>query len=93
LLRVIDSLQLTEAYNLYTPANWMPGDPVIVPPPHTLEEAMLRLHGESELSAKCNSWYLCYKDYNSINDAAQNNNISSDYSSAQKLKRNKFISQ
>lgn len=90
ILRVIDSLQLTEGYNLYTPANWMPGDPVIVPPPHTLEEAMQRTKGESEISANCNSWYLCYKDYNSINDTTQNNNMNSDYSSVQKLKRNKF---
>lgn len=93
MLRVIDSLQLTEGYNLYTPANWMPGDPVIVPPPHTLEEAMQRVKGESEVSAKCNSWYLCYKDYNSINNLNQNNNISSNNNSAQKFKRNKFQGQ
>ncbi|MPM33315.1 Peroxiredoxin [bioreactor metagenome] len=93
ILRVIDSLQLTDGYNLYTPANWMPGDPVIVPPPHTLEEAMQRTKGESEISANCNSWYLCYKDYNTINNTTQNNNTNSDISSVQKLKKNKFLSQ
>nr|WP_300093626.1 peroxiredoxin [Sedimentibacter sp.] len=89
LLRLIDSLQLTEVHNLYTPANWMPGEPVIVPPPHTLEGAMQRIKGESELPIKCSSWYLCFRDYNSINDNNQNNGTNQDNASAQKNKKNK----
>lgn len=69
LLRLIDSLQLTEGYNFYTPANWMPGEPVVLPPPHTLEEAIQRTKEGSLLELKCSSWYLCYKDYNSISDS------------------------
>jgi len=86
LLRVIDSLQLTEEYNFYTPANWMPGEPVVLPPPHTLEEAIQRTKEGSSLGLKCSSWYLCYKDYNSINDS---NNINTDFSAVQRFKRNK----
>lgn len=86
LLRLIDSLQLTEGYNLYTPANWMPGEPVVLPPPHTLEEAMQRINEGSPLVLKCSSWYLCYKDYNSINDS---NNTNTDFSAAQRFKGNK----
>jgi len=93
LLRIIDSLQLSEGYNAYTPANWMPGEPVIVPPPHTFEEAMQREKEGSSLGLKCNSWYLCYKDYNSISDTNQNNNyknnINTDLGAVQRFKRNK----
>lgn len=86
LLRVIDSLQLTEKSNLYTPANWMPGEPVILPPPHTLAEAMQRTKEGSSLGLKCSSWYLCYEDYNSINNS---NNAKTDFSAVGKFKRNK----
>lgn len=86
LLRVIDSLQLTEGYKLYTPANWMPGEPVIIPPPHTLEEALQRGQEGSQSGLKCSSWYLCYKDYNSISGL---NNTNTDFSSAQRFKKNK----
>jgi peroxiredoxin (alkyl hydroperoxide reductase subunit C) len=86
LLRVIDSLQLTEGYKLYTPANWMPGEPVIIPPPHTLEEAIQRAKEGSQLGIRCSSWYLCYKDYNSISDL---NNTNTDFSTAQRFKKNK----
>lgn len=86
LLRLIDSLQLTEGYKYYTPANWMPGEPVILPPPHTLEEAIQRTKEGSPLGLKCSSWYLCYKDYNSINDP---NNTNPDLSAVQRFKRNK----
>ena len=32
ILRVVDSLQLTEKYNVLTPANWAEGDECIIPP-------------------------------------------------------------
>ena len=32
ILRVVDSLQLTEKYNVLTPANWVDGDECIIPP-------------------------------------------------------------
>lgn len=38
-LRSIDSLQLTAKYKIATPANWEPGDAVIIPPSVTNEEA------------------------------------------------------
>jgi len=67
LLRVIDSLQLTEEYNLYTPSNWMPGDPTIVPPPHTFTEAMQRFNEQESLGLHCNMWYSCFKNSNTNN--------------------------
>jgi alkyl hydroperoxide reductase subunit AhpC len=42
LLRVIDSLQLTDGYKVATPANWNEGDDVIVAPALSDEEAKER---------------------------------------------------
>lgn len=70
-LRAIDSLQLTEAYNVYTPANWMPGDPVMVPSVQTFKEALQLKEQSKEMGLDCLSWYNCYKDYNSLGDSKQ----------------------
>lgn len=39
ILRVIDALQLADAKNIATPADWKPGDKVIIPPSIKNEEA------------------------------------------------------
>ncbi|KAI9226581.1 MAG: cysteine peroxiredoxin [Piptocephalis tieghemiana] len=39
ILRVLDSLQLTDSRRVTTPANWFPGDPVIIHPGVSNEEA------------------------------------------------------
>lgn len=62
LLRVIDSLQITEQYNLYTPAGWQQGDPLILPAPRTYEELINRVNTSEELNIQCPGWYLCYTD-------------------------------
>jgi peroxiredoxin (alkyl hydroperoxide reductase subunit C) len=72
-LRILDSLQLTQAYNVYTPPNWMPGDPVMVPTTQTFNEALLRSKGGSSMGLDCTTWYNCYKDYNSLGNSKQNN--------------------
>ena len=55
ILRVIDALQTTDANKVATPANWRPGDMVIVPPPSTQEMAEERLNQGYE----CVDWYFC----------------------------------
>ncbi len=57
ILRIIDALQTTDKHGVATPANWQPGEKVIVPAPTTLEEAEERLKEEYE----CVDWYLCKK--------------------------------
>jgi alkyl hydroperoxide reductase subunit AhpC len=42
LLRVIDSLQLTDGYSVATPANWQSGDDVIIVPAVTDDDARIR---------------------------------------------------
>jgi peroxiredoxin (alkyl hydroperoxide reductase subunit C) len=62
LLRLIDSLQVYEEYNVITPSNWMPGDPVLTFPPYTLDGIIERVNEQSELNMKCISWYACFKN-------------------------------
>jgi alkyl hydroperoxide reductase subunit AhpC len=42
ILRAIDSLQLTDKEKVATPVNWEPGEPVIIPPSLTNEQAKAR---------------------------------------------------
>lgn len=58
ILRVIDALQTSDANKVATPANWRPGDMVIVPPPSTQEMAEERLKQGYE----CVDWYFCKKN-------------------------------
>lgn len=56
-LRVLDALQTTDAHRVATPANWRPGDAVILPVPATVEQAEERVASDGE----CTDWYLCTK--------------------------------
>ena len=55
IIRIIDSLQAVDKYQVATPANWRPGDKVVVPPPQTMEGAEERVTQGYE----CTDWYLC----------------------------------
>ncbi len=41
-LRLLDALQVSDRYKVATPENWKKGEPVIVPPPSTVEGAEKR---------------------------------------------------
>ena len=43
ILRVVDALQTVDQHDVAAPADWRPGDPVIVPPPATTAEAAKRM--------------------------------------------------
>ncbi|MEM2098128.1 MAG: peroxiredoxin [Candidatus Bathyarchaeia archaeon] len=58
ILRVIDALQTADKYKVAIPANWRPGDKVIVPPPTTAEAAEKRVQEGYE----CIDWFLCKKE-------------------------------
>jgi peroxiredoxin (alkyl hydroperoxide reductase subunit C) len=57
ILRVIDALQTSDAHGVAMPANWKPGDKVIVPPPRTTEAAEERMAAGYE----CVDWFFCRK--------------------------------
>jgi peroxiredoxin (alkyl hydroperoxide reductase subunit C) len=57
ILRVIDALQTADKHKVALPANWRPGDPVIIPAPTTQDAAEKRLQEGYE----CVDWFLCKK--------------------------------
>ncbi|MBI2851899.1 MAG: peroxiredoxin [Chloroflexi bacterium] len=57
IVRIMEALQTTDRYKVSTPANWMHGEPVVLPPPSTQEAAEERLRQGYE----CVDWYLCKK--------------------------------
>jgi peroxiredoxin (alkyl hydroperoxide reductase subunit C) len=59
ILRLIQALQTTDKHGVATPANWRPGDKVIIPPPKTQEMAEERV---KEKGPECKDWYFCKKD-------------------------------
>ncbi len=59
ILRVVKALQTTDEHGVATPANWEPGEQVIMPPPTTAEAAQERTDDEG---FDCKDWYFCKKD-------------------------------
>jgi len=57
ILRVVDALQTADTNACSTPANWQPGDDVIVPPPQTLADAEKRVQSDYDVT----DWYLAKK--------------------------------
>ncbi len=57
IIRLVKALQTTDKYKVSTPANWQPGDKVVVPAPKTAAEMEKRPTEGYE----CKDWYLCYK--------------------------------
>ena len=61
LFRVFQALQTADANGVSCPANWRPGQPVIVAAPATLEDAVKRTSGSGS-GLDVQSWYLTKKD-------------------------------
>jgi peroxiredoxin (alkyl hydroperoxide reductase subunit C) len=57
ILRLVKALQTTDKFKVATPANWQPGDKVVVPAPKTAAEMEKRPTEGYE----CKDWYLCFK--------------------------------
>lgn len=58
IIRLVKALQTTDKAGVATPANWQPGEKVVVPAPATMEDAKVRLSQGYE----CKDWYLCFKN-------------------------------
>jgi peroxiredoxin (alkyl hydroperoxide reductase subunit C) len=59
ILRVVEALQTSDKHGVATPANWRPGDKVIVPPANTQELAEQRT---KDASLECKDWYFCMSE-------------------------------
>ncbi len=77
ILRLVLALQTTDKDGVATPANWLPGQPVIVPSPKTFDELLERV--QNPMGYNCMDWYLCFKgEYQNI--MANNiSNITNDF--------------
>ncbi|MBQ0037637.1 MAG: peroxiredoxin [Clostridiales bacterium] len=60
ILRIVDSLQMHDSEAVSTPANWQPGDKVILGAPLTQEELTERLENAPE-DVEVLTWYLAFK--------------------------------
>jgi len=59
ILRLIDALQTTDKHGVATPANWRPGEQVMLPPPKTIEAAAER---SATPGIACTDWYFAKRD-------------------------------
>jgi peroxiredoxin 2/4 len=59
LYRVLIALQTADAFSVATPADWQPGDDVIVPPPGTLDTAQERMKPGADVT--CHDWFISTK--------------------------------
>lgn len=62
LKRVIIALQTADALSVATPADWRPGDKVIVPTAGSCGVAKERMEGQEE-GVECVDWFFCTKNY------------------------------
>lgn len=69
IIRIVQALQMADCSKGSTAANWIPNQPVIVPPPKTYEELIER-NNYIENNRNGISWYLSFKEppENCIND-------------------------
>jgi len=58
--RLLIAMQTSDKHGIATPANWQPGDDVIVPPPGSCGAAKDRVEGAGE-EYRCLDWFLCLK--------------------------------
>jgi peroxiredoxin (alkyl hydroperoxide reductase subunit C) len=57
-LRLVDALQTSDAYDVITPEGWKPGNEVLVPPPKTEADRKERLQATD---LECVDWFYCKK--------------------------------
>jgi peroxiredoxin (alkyl hydroperoxide reductase subunit C) len=61
ILRLLIAMQTAEEHNIATPADWRPGDEVIIPPPGSCGAAKSRVDDASSEGYRCLDWFLCFK--------------------------------
>ncbi|HPN72876.1 MAG TPA: peroxiredoxin [Candidatus Omnitrophota bacterium] len=59
--RLLIAMQTSDEYKVATPADWQPGDDVIVPPPGSCGAAKERVDTAKQEGIKCLDWFICFK--------------------------------
>ncbi len=60
LYRALIAMQVADKYGVALPADWQPGEDVIVPPAGSCGVAKDRMDGKEEM--KCHDWFFCTKN-------------------------------
>lgn len=58
--RLLVAMQTADAHGVATPADWRPGDDVIIPPPGSCGTAKQRVD-EAGRDYQCQDWFMCFK--------------------------------
>jgi peroxiredoxin (alkyl hydroperoxide reductase subunit C) len=58
--RLLTAMQHSDAYKIATPANWQPGDDVIIPPPGSCGTDKERVE-KTDKDYYCLDWFMCLK--------------------------------
>lgn len=61
LKRVLIGLQTADKFSIATPADWIPGEDVIVPPAGSCGAAEDRIQGRKDGGLYCKDWFFCMK--------------------------------
>ena len=61
LYRALIAMQTADAFSVATPADWQPGEDVIVPPAGSCGVAKERMDGKTKEPLKCYDWFFCTK--------------------------------
>jgi len=59
--RILIALQTADSYNVAMPAEWQPGDEVIIPPAGSCGTAKDRMDKKEDPTMKCYDWFFCTK--------------------------------
>lgn len=59
--RLLIAMQTADQHQVATPADWRPGDKVIIPTPGSCGQAAERVAGAGE-EYECLDWFLCFKE-------------------------------
>ncbi|MBN1389306.1 MAG: peroxiredoxin [Candidatus Thermoplasmatota archaeon] len=59
-MRLLMAMQKSDAEKIATPANWRPGDDVIIPPPGSCGMAKERVE-KAEPNKYCLDWFICFR--------------------------------
>jgi peroxiredoxin (alkyl hydroperoxide reductase subunit C) len=67
--RLLIAMQTSDKHGVATPADWRPGDPVIVPPPGSCGAAKERVESPTK-DYVCLDWFMCFKQLPMTNPTA-----------------------
>jgi peroxiredoxin 2/4 len=59
--RLLIAMQTADAFKVATPANWQPGQDVIVPPAGSCGTAKERMEQSGKGDVECKDWFMCFK--------------------------------